>query len=33
MSSASVPGGCRGQGDAEPERRARGHGVRPVGHG
>lgn len=26
-------GGCRGQGDAEPERRARGHGVRPVGHG
>lgn len=26
-------GGCRGQCDAEPERRARGHGVRPVGHG
>ena len=26
-------GECRGQGDAEPERRARGHGVRPVGHG
>ena len=26
-------GGCRGQGDAEPERRARGHGVRPVVHG
>lgn len=33
MTSASVPVDAEVKGDAEPERRARGHGVRPVGHG